>query len=320
MAIYHLHARFVKRSEGRSSVAAAAYRAGEKLRDDYTGQLHDFRHKADRVEHTELMLPEHLRDHIAERAGLWNAVEAQLGRKDGQPAFEVEVALPRELSKEQCRDLVRGFAQEQFVSKGLAVDLAIHRGIASDGGEHPHCHFLISTRRWLDDGKMGRSATDMQDSPAVLRKVYALEDAGKFDEALKVAKGTNLQRWRKAWEIAANDALADAGERARIDHRTLAAQKVAREPVPNIAHAFYNKARDVTGWLSRRVNAFWAAQFGRDMHRQFESMERERPDLLAEFTANANAYAKELTSGVRELQPAYTGDIEREREDGGYDR
>ena len=148
----------------------------------------------------------------------------------------------------------------------------------------------------------------------MLRKVFALEREGKLDEALLAAKGTNLARWREAWAGAANDYLERGGHRDRIDHRTLEAQAIGRKPMPHVAHAFYDKARELTGRLSRRVNAFWAAQFGRDLHKQFQGMERERPDLLAEYVANARSYAREIMGDVRELEPAYSLDPGYERE------
>lgn len=232
MAMYHLRVKFVKRSEGRSSVAAAAYRSGEKLVDEREGKTHDYTRKQD-IEHSEIILADHMPDQLAPRGALWNAVETGIKRKDGQPAFEVEVALPRELSREQCVQLVREFATAEFVDKGLAVDINIHRPTASDGGEHPHAHILIPTRRFNEDGTLGRVATDMQDNPALMRKVYALEEEGKLDEALIVAKGTNLARWREVWADYSNRFLEDAGSDARIDHRKLAAQAVEGELARN---------------------------------------------------------------------------------------
>jgi ATP-dependent exoDNAse (exonuclease V) alpha subunit len=116
--MYHLRVKFVKRSEGRSSVAAAAYRAGEKLHDERAGVTHDYTRKGG-IEHTEVLLPENIPAQLANRETLWNTVEAGSPRKDAQLAFEVEVALPRELSHEKRVELARTFAQEQLVAKGL---------------------------------------------------------------------------------------------------------------------------------------------------------------------------------------------------------
>lgn len=309
MAMYHLHARFVKRSEGRSSVAGAAYRAGERLTDERAGKTYDFTQKT-HVEHTTILLPDHVPDWLGDRSTLWNAVETGLKRKDSQPAFEVEVALPRELNAAQCVQLAQKFAQSQFVKQGLIVDLAIHRPTAADGGEHPHAHMLVTTRRWNGDGTMNKAARDMQDNPKVLQKVYALEQAGRIDEALIVAKGTNLANWRKGWAEVSNDFLSDSGSAARIDHRTLAAQKIEREATPNVGFAVYRDTGGLTGWLARKVDALKEISWRNNLRGQFERINRTRSDLTAEFIANAREYAREL---VENITPEHERGTDRER-------
>ena len=142
MAIYHLRVKYLQRSKGRSGVAAAAYRSGGRLVDERTGEIHDYSRKRD-IEHDEILLPDHLPVSLSERTVLWNTIETGIKHPRGQPAFEVEVALPRELTPAQCVQLVRDFATDHFVKAGLPVDFAIHRTPATDGGEHPHAHILI---------------------------------------------------------------------------------------------------------------------------------------------------------------------------------
>ena len=57
MAIYHLSAKIVGRSGGRSAVAAAAYRSGERLYDERHERVHDYSAKRDIV-HAEILLPD----------------------------------------------------------------------------------------------------------------------------------------------------------------------------------------------------------------------------------------------------------------------
>ncbi|MDU2409665.1 MAG: MobA/MobL family protein, partial [Acinetobacter junii] len=45
MAIYHFSVKAISRSDGRSAVACAAYRAGEKLICDYYGKEQDYTKK-----------------------------------------------------------------------------------------------------------------------------------------------------------------------------------------------------------------------------------------------------------------------------------
>ena len=59
MAIFHLHTKSISRGAGRSAPAAAAYRAGERIRDERTGVLHNHSHRTD-VSHKEILLPSSL--------------------------------------------------------------------------------------------------------------------------------------------------------------------------------------------------------------------------------------------------------------------
>lgn len=45
MALYHFHVEQIKRGEGRTAVASAAYRAGEKLHNLWDGETHDYTKK-----------------------------------------------------------------------------------------------------------------------------------------------------------------------------------------------------------------------------------------------------------------------------------
>ena len=310
--MYHLRVKYVKRSEGRSSVAAASYRSGTRMVDSREDKTHDYTRKKD-IEYSEVLLPDHMPDTLADRETLWNAVETGIKRKDGQPAFEVEVALPRELTHEQCAQLVREFAQDQFVAKGLPVDLNIHRPIASDGGEHPHCHFLISTRRFNPDGTLAKAATDLQDNPALVRRIYALEEAGKIDEAVILQRGTNLGQWREAWADYSNRFLADSGSESRVDHRTLAAQQIDREPTPNIGFAFYDRLRGWQGHLAERFSHWKEVGFRNAMREQMQRIQSKRPDLTAEFIAHAREYGQKFFPELQREGPTHEQEHDYER-------
>ena len=45
MAIYHCSIKIISRSKGKSAVAAAAYRSGENLTNEYDGITHDYTRK-----------------------------------------------------------------------------------------------------------------------------------------------------------------------------------------------------------------------------------------------------------------------------------
>ncbi|HEY9757434.1 MAG TPA: MobA/MobL family protein [Oculatellaceae cyanobacterium] len=92
MAIYHLSAQIVSRSQGRSAVAAAAYRSGSELYDSRLEKSHNFSKKND-VLGKEILLPEGAPEWMGEREPLWNAVETKENRKDAQVAREINIAL-----------------------------------------------------------------------------------------------------------------------------------------------------------------------------------------------------------------------------------
>ncbi|MGH7744471.1 MAG: MobQ family relaxase, partial [Candidatus Dormibacteria bacterium] len=147
MAIYHLHAKMVKRSEGRSAVGAAAYRSGSRIHDERIGYSFDYTEKPG-VEHSEILAPEGAAAWVYDRSVLWNTVERVERRKDAQPAREIEIALPVELTKESQVELMREFVKHTFVSQGMVADFAIHR----DNPENPHAHLLLTTRTLTETG------------------------------------------------------------------------------------------------------------------------------------------------------------------------
>ncbi|PZP44818.1 MAG: Ti-type conjugative transfer relaxase TraA [Azospirillum brasilense] len=219
MAIYHFSARVIGRGQGRSVVAAAAYRSGTRLRDERLGQGFDYSGKAG-VVHSEILLPEGAPRHWSApsgeaqrvaRAALWNAVEAAERRKDSQLARDIELALPRELSRAEAIRLARDFVAEQFVARGMAADLNLHWGRSRDGGEQPHAHVLLTMRRIAGEG-------------------FGRKEVAWNDRAL-------LRGWRERWAELANARLAEAGHDRRIDHRSLAAQGLALMPQNKIGPA-----------------------------------------------------------------------------------
>ena len=125
MAIFHQSIKIITRGKGKYAVAAAAYRAGEKILCEYDGKLNDYTRKVG-VIHTEILLPENAPLEYKDRAILWNAVEQVEKSKNSQLAREIEIALPAELTLLQNRSLVREYAKKNFVEKGMCADFCIH--------------------------------------------------------------------------------------------------------------------------------------------------------------------------------------------------
>ncbi len=155
MAIYHLQAKVIQRSKGRSVVAAAAYRAAEALYDAELGRTQNFMAKSGLV-HSEILLPRDAPSRWLDRETLWNEVTAVERRHDAVLAREMELALPRELSQAEAIALARDFVREQFVARGMVADLNIHWGQARDGTPQPHAHVLLTMRRIDSAGGVAR--------------------------------------------------------------------------------------------------------------------------------------------------------------------
>src|SRR5471032_3141646 len=126
LAIYHLSMKPMSRSSGRSAVAAAAYRSGQKLTNERDGLTHDFTRKGG-IAHSEIVTPEGSNaDWAHDRSRLWNAAEHSEKRKDARVAREIEIALPHELTADQRLALTREFSQGLADRFGVAVDFSIH--------------------------------------------------------------------------------------------------------------------------------------------------------------------------------------------------
>ncbi len=188
----------ISRSQGRSATAAIAYRVAERIEDRRTGLTFDYAARGG-VDHTEILAPDHAPDWVRDRSELWNRVEESETRKNSQVAREVRVALPAELTHAQRVELVRDFAQEQFVDRGMIADIALHApGREGDERNH-HAHILLTTREVDADGFTTKN-----------------RDWNKVEV---------LEGWREAWARDSNIALERAGIEDRVDHRTLEAQR-----------------------------------------------------------------------------------------------
>lgn len=197
MAIYRLSVKNISRSSGRSSVAASAYRTAERMTDLRQGLEHDYSHRGG-VLHTEILLPENAPDWMYNRSDLWNAVEAIEKRKDARLTREVVLSLPHELTPDGRRELVRDFAQDQFVNRGMVADIAIHAPGAEGDERNHHAHILLTTRSIEGDDFGGK-------------------DRSWNDKAL-------LETWREEWGHHTNRSLEREGINARVDHRSLEAR------------------------------------------------------------------------------------------------
>ena len=222
MALYHFHVTQIKRSEGRTAVASAAYRAGEKLHNRWDGETHDYTKKGG-VVLKEIIPPEYAPVRFSDRSTLWNEVEQVEKRYDAQLAYSFDMALQNEFSMEENIALAREFVRKYFVSDGMIADLAIHQPDKEEGGiPNPHFHVLVPIRPLNADGTWG----------AKQHRVYHLDENGnriknekgqwEFDSVATTNWGNpeTLDKWREAWADMVNAKFEEKGLDCRIDHRS----------------------------------------------------------------------------------------------------
>ena len=211
VASYHLNVKTISRSQGRSSTAAAAYRAAERIACERYGVEHDYTRKGG-VVHTEILAPDGVSDWIADRAELWNAVEAKETRKNSVVAREWEVALPAELSDAARQELVRDFAWKLVERYDVVADVAIHAPHRDGDQRNHHAHILTTTRRAGADG-FGEKTRELD---------------------VKQTSSIEVTAMRSAWADMQNDALERAEVEERVDHRSLDAQREEAERIAEL--------------------------------------------------------------------------------------
>ena len=227
MAIFHCSIKIVSRGKGKSAVASAAYRSGEKIINEYDGETHDYTRKGG-IAFTGILLPDNAPKEYKDRATLWNAVERVERSKNAQLARDIEVAIPKEIPREYWQRLMTDYCKSNFVSKGMIADFCIH----DKDPNNPHCHILLTMRPIDKEGKW----------LAKSRKEYVLDDEGN---RIKLPSGNwksrkvdttdwnsqdNAELWRENWSKHCNLYLENLGQSERIDHRSYERQGIDKIP------------------------------------------------------------------------------------------
>lgn len=207
MAIYHLSMSAIQRSAGRSAVASASYRSGEKLHDPRQGMTFDYGKISDRILNTGLFFPDGV---TMSRQELWGGIELHHKRGDSVTAREIEVALPHELTDEKRKIMVGIIAKQLAEKHKCAVDFAIHK--SSGEGGNVHAHIMMTACTVTPEG-FGKKINELDPIWCKRNEVQPL-----------------VERIRPGWEKLVNKELENAGVENRIDHRTLEAQGIDRPP------------------------------------------------------------------------------------------
>ena len=160
----HFQISIQKRSENKSAVAGAAYQSGSKLFSEYDNRTKNYLRKQNEVIHSEILLPQNAPQEYLDRETLWNSAEKVETQWNSQLARKIIIALPREIQTDQYAELVRSYCREQFVSKGMCCDFAVH----DKGDGNPHTHIMLTMRAIDENGNWLPKC----------RKVYELDEHG----------------------------------------------------------------------------------------------------------------------------------------------
>lgn len=241
MAIYHLAAQEFSRGRGDSAVHAAAYRARDDLTDERTGLRHDYSRKADELLFEGIYAPKDAPDWALDRQQLWNHVEAFEKHRRAILAREFVIALSHELTLEQSRRAVQDWVRDNFTRKGLIADVTIHAPSEQGDERNMHAHIMVVTRK-LDGSEFIRTKEQFA--------TYTEKDE---------ARKAELNGLRESWARIGNRHLERAGFEPTLDHRTLEAQGIEREPGIHMGKAATAIEREGNpselGEVNRAINA-----------------------------------------------------------------
>ncbi|MGX6525476.1 MobQ family relaxase [Lactiplantibacillus plantarum] len=253
MAIFHISFSNISAGKGRSAIASAAYRSGEKLFDDKECRRYFYARSV--MPESFILTPKNAPEWASDREKLWNEVEKNDRKSNSRYAKEFNVALPVELSESEQKELLTKYVQENFVDQGMVADVAIHR----DHPDNPHAHVMLTNRPFNSDGSWGLKA----------KTQYIKDENGKqlltksgFPKQRKIwlvdwDKKEKINEWRKNWALSVNQFLAQKNIPDRISEKSFVDQGIQETPTQ---HEGINSQRKNRKAFNQQVSAQRSAQ------------------------------------------------------------
>lgn len=317
---FHFNISIISRGKGKSAVASAAYISCEKIKNEWDGVTHDYHNKKGLL-HSEIYLPENIPKEFQDRSFLWNSVELNEKASNAQLARNFIIALPKELSFEENKNLITDFIQANFVSKGMIADLAIHDE-SSEGNNNIHAHIMTTLRPINEKGEW----------QAKSRKEYILDENG---EKIKLKSGNyktrkveltdwndkgNAEKWRESFAQICNQYLEKNNLEKRVDHRSFERQGIEEIPTIHLgasASALERKGIETDkGNINREIKKHnslvkaikeriteltsWITDFSKALFERYEQYKQTRQDEIDNKAELFNLY--EYISIYNEIQ------------------
>ncbi len=300
MAIFYLETKPIKRSEGRSSVAASAYRAGVSLVDNRTGVKHSYEKKGKNgVVSKDCFMYQDGQKIQLDRSELWNTAEKAEKRKDARTGRDFIANLPFELSPKQRESIVREFSKTIAKLYKVAVDWAIHLPDKKGDNRNHHAHILITTRQ-----------AKLENGQVVLGDKTNLEKENKElkKQGLPLTQD-QIKSLRKEWEVITNHHLAMAGIEERIDCRSYREQGIQKLPTVKLGtRASENERNGIAtrkGDYNRLVEKANAEQWQGTMEEYIEKTIYDLElEIIVESRAENNAQKSQKLGDIPRQEPA----------------
>ena len=293
MAIFHMSFQNISAGKGRSAIAGASYRSGEKLFDQKEGRSYFYARSV--VPESFIFTPKNAPEWASDREKLWNEVERKDRRANSRYAKEFNVALPVELSEDEQKELLTKYVQENFVDEGMVADVAIHR----DHPDNPHAHVMLTNRPFNPDGTWGLKSKRENILDENGNKTYT--GNSRFPRSRKVwlvdwDKKEKITEWRHNWAASVNQVLEQKNIPDRISEKSFIEQGIDDTPTQ---HEGINSKRHERKEFNQQVKNYRKAKASYK-NNQEKVINRGHLDSLSKhFSFNEKRVVNELSHELK---------------------
>ncbi|OAU86224.1 nickase [Lacticaseibacillus rhamnosus] len=293
MAIFHMSFSNISAGKGRSAIAGASYRSGEKLFDQKEGRSYFYARSV--MPESFILTPNNAPEWASDREKLWNEVERKDRRANSRYAKEFNVALPVELSEDEQKELLTKYVQENFVDEGMVADVAIHR----DHPDNPHAHVMLTNRPFNPDGTWGLKSKRKNILDENGNKTYI--GNSRFPRSRKVwlvdwDKKEKINQWRHNWAVSVNQVLEQKNIPDRISEKSFEDQGINEVPTQ---HEGINSKRHERNKFNQQVKNYRKSKAGYK-NNQEKVINRGHLDSLSKhFSFNEKKVVKELSHELK---------------------
>ncbi|WP_409022854.1 MobQ family relaxase (plasmid) [Dellaglioa sp. P0083] len=293
MAIFHMSFSNISAGKGRSAIAGASYRSGEKLFDQKEGRSYFYARSV--MLESFILTPKNAPEWASDREKLWNEVERKDRRANSRYAKEFNVALPVELSEDEQKELLTKYVQENFVDEGMVADVAIHR----DHPDNPHAHVMLTNRPFNPDGTWGLKSKRENILDENGNKTYT--GNSRFPRSRKVwlvdwDKKEKITEWRHNWAASVNQVLEQKNIPDRISEKSFIEEGIDDTPTQ---HEGINSKRHERKEFNQQVKNYRKSKAGYK-NNQEKVINRGHLDSLSKhFSFNEKRVVKELSHELK---------------------